>query len=91
MSYSLYIFPLPFFMLGHLCGVCKAWKILLIIGGINWGLMGIGYFLHMNLNVVNLLLGQWPVVENIVYILVGVAALWQFTSGKCAMCKKAGE
>ncbi|MBT3864454.1 DUF378 domain-containing protein [Candidatus Peregrinibacteria bacterium] len=49
--------------------------LLLIVGGLNWGLAGLGYFLDMNLNVVNLLLGGMPVVEAIVYLLVGVAAL----------------
>ncbi len=50
-------------------------KWLLIIGGLNWGLVGVGYFLGMNLNVVNLLLGKIPAVEAVVYILVGVSAV----------------
>jgi len=48
---------------------------LLVVGGLNWGLSGLGYLLDMNLNVVNLLLGSWPVVEAIVYLVVGIAAL----------------
>lgn len=48
---------------------------LLVIGGLNWGLVGIGGFAGTNLNVVNLLLGAWPTVEWIVYILVGISAI----------------
>lgn len=49
--------------------------ILLAIGGLNWGLVGVGSFFKMNLNLVNLLLGSIPTAENIVYILVGVSAI----------------
>lgn len=58
-----------------MCSICKTSILLLVIGGLNWGLVGLGYFLSMNLNVVNLLVGNWPVVEAIIYILVGLAAL----------------
>ncbi|HWH16361.1 MAG TPA: DUF378 domain-containing protein [Candidatus Paceibacterota bacterium] len=50
--------------------------VLTIIGGLNWGLVGLGGFMGTNLNLVNLLLGSWPQVEWIVYILVGLSALW---------------
>ena len=59
-------------------------SILLIVGGLNWGLMGIGGFMGRELNVVNMLLGSWPTVEWIVYILVGVAAVWAIFS--CKAC-----
>jgi len=49
--------------------------ILVLIGALNWGLVGLGAFLNTNLNLVNLLLGAWPTVEWIVYLLVGVSAL----------------
>jgi uncharacterized membrane protein YuzA (DUF378 family) len=48
---------------------------LLIIGGLNWGLVGLGMLIGRNLNLVNLLLGAWPTVEAIVYLLVGLAAV----------------
>lgn len=75
---------------GGSCGKCPMDKIVLIlvlIGGINWGLVGLGGFLGKNLNVVNLLLGGVPTLEYVVYILVGLAALKEavFLS-KC--CKK---
>ena len=68
-----------------MCPVTWIAQILLIIGGINWGLEGIGFFANNNLNVVNLLLGAWPTVEAIVYILVGLSALWMLY--KCFTCK----
>ncbi len=49
--------------------------ILVLVGALNWGLVGLGAFMSMNLNLVNLLLGAWPQVEWIVYLLVGVSAL----------------
>jgi uncharacterized membrane protein YuzA (DUF378 family) len=63
--------------------------ILVAIGGLNWGLVGIGGFLGSDWNVVHLLLGAWPAVEWVVYILVGLSTLWLiFTHRKhCMMCK----
>jgi uncharacterized membrane protein YuzA (DUF378 family) len=49
--------------------------ILVTIGALNWGLVGLGGFIGQNLNIVNLLLGQWAAVESIVYLLVGIAAI----------------
>ena len=58
---------------------------LMWIGAVNWGLVGIGGFLGQNWNVVDLLLGRWPQVEWLVYILVGVSAL--YVMGKKHMMK----
>lgn len=52
--------------------------ILLVIGGLNWGLVGLGMFMKVNLNVVNLLFGSIPALEYIIYLLVGLAALIHF-------------
>ncbi len=62
--------------------------ILLIIGGLNWGLVGLGDWFGGNWNVVNLLLGSWPWLEALVYVLVGVSALvLVFTHKKdCKTC-----
>ena len=62
-------------------------KYLLIIGALNWGLVGIGYFFGTNLNVVDLILGSWPAVEAIVFILVGAAGVMKLVGCKCKMCK----
>ncbi len=45
--------------------------ILVIIGAINWGLVGL---LHVNL--VETLLGSIPILVKLVYILVGLAGLY---------------
>jgi uncharacterized membrane protein YuzA (DUF378 family) len=56
--------------------------ILLIVGGLNWGLSALGY------NVVEMLLGGWPMVLKVVYILVGVSAVIELVTHKsnCKMC-----
>ncbi|MDO8482258.1 MAG: DUF378 domain-containing protein [bacterium] len=56
--------------------------LLLIVGGLNWGLTAVGY------NVVEMLLGSWPVVVQVVYILVGLSAIVELVSHKkdCKSC-----
>ena len=58
-----------------------AW-ILLVIGGLNWGLVGLGGFAGGNWNVVNMLLGTWPQVEWVVYVLVGLSTVWLLVKAK---------
>ena len=43
---------------------------LVIIGGLNWGLVGIGMLAGTPLNVVNMILGSISWLEAIVYILI---------------------
>lgn len=50
-------------------------RVLVIIGGLNWGLVGIGSFMGSDWNVVHMLLGSLGPVEAIVYVLVGVSAV----------------
>ncbi len=61
-------------MKGGNSAFCIPSATLLLIGGLNWGLQGLGMLVGRNLNLVSLLLGKWPVAEAIVYILVGLAA-----------------
>lgn len=68
--------------------------LLSVIGGLNWGLVGLGGFLDQNLNVVNLALGSWPTVEWVVYLLVGVSALlvgWAHVTKKCGPCESGAK
>lgn len=44
---------------------------LVLIGGLNWGLVG-----ALNLNAVNAIVGSVPVLEQVIYILVGLSALY---------------
>lgn len=52
-------------------------KILLIVGGLNWGLVGVGDLMNSDWNIVNMLVGTWPMVESVVYVLVGAAAVYE--------------
>jgi uncharacterized membrane protein YuzA (DUF378 family) len=69
------------------CWLKRTAKVLLIIGGLNWGLVGLGMLMGSDLNVVHLVLGSWPVVEGIVYILVGLAAVFKIFGCRCGKCK----
>ncbi len=50
---------------------------LVIVGAINWGLVGLGTFLDANWNLVNLLLGGFPTLEALVYVIVGLAGVYE--------------
>lgn len=45
--------------------------ILVIVGGLNWGLVGL-----FNFNLVDFLFGAGSFLAKLVYILVGIASLW---------------
>ena len=64
-------------------------KILVIVGGVNWGLVGLGMLLGTvgGWNVVNMILGSVPVLEAVVYLLVGISAVVMIFGCKCAKCK----
>ena len=65
--------------------VCKACYWLVIIGALNWGLVGLGDFIGQDLNVVHMIVGSWPQVESLVYVLVGLAAVKKLVKGgKCS-------
>lgn len=44
--------------------------VLVIIGGLNWGLYAFGY------NLVSILLGWMPILEKVVYVVVALAAIY---------------
>lgn len=58
---------------------------LAMIGALNWGLVGLFSF-----NLVETILVAWPTLERIVYILVGVSAVYiLFThSTDCKICSE---
>lgn len=45
--------------------------VLVIIGGLNWGLVGL-----LDFNLVDAILGSVPILQKAVYILVGLAAVY---------------
>lgn len=73
------------------CGVSKTMKVLLVVGGLNWGLVGLGMLVGSmsNWNVVNMVFGSMPKLEAIIYLLVGVAAVMKLVGCKCKKCMAA--
>jgi uncharacterized membrane protein YuzA (DUF378 family) len=64
------------------CGVhCVAWS-LLLVGGLNWGLVGL-----FKWNLVEVLFGSWPWLVSLVYILVGLSAVAMLMKKSCKQCK----
>ena len=63
--------------------------ILVVVGALNWGLVGLSGLLGGgDWNLVKLLVGSWPVVENLVYLLVGLSAVYEVAKHKwyCKEC-----
>jgi uncharacterized membrane protein YuzA (DUF378 family) len=56
--------------------LCKVAFGLLVVGGLNWLLVGLGNFFGGSWDLVQLLLGGVPVLRDIVYVLVGLAAVY---------------
>lgn len=50
---------------------------LAMIGALNWGLVGVGELAGTagGWNMVHMVVGQWPMIESIVYVLVGLSAV----------------
>ena len=69
-----------------MCTVSMIAKILVIVGAVNWGLVGVGGLMDSDWNLVSMLLGSWPMVESIVYVLVGVAGVSMLVGCKCEKC-----
>jgi uncharacterized membrane protein YuzA (DUF378 family) len=67
--------------------------ILVMVGALNWGLVGIGGFIGGNWNLVALILGSMPQLEWIVYILVGLSAVYEVITHKmnCKTCGSGGD
>ncbi len=57
--------------------------ILVILGALNWGLVAL-----LNLNLVSTVFGSIPSLENLIYILVGLSAVYVFATHKndCKIC-----
>lgn len=69
------------------CPVCKLINALVIIGALNWGLVGI-----LNMNLVATALGDMTIASRVVYGLVGIAGVLKIISCfKCCPCQKTGQ
>ncbi len=72
-----------------MCSVHKVAAALLFIGGLNWGLVGA---FGPDYNLVNYLLDSYPAVESLVYVLVGLSALFMLGLSKCCgKCQNCGS
>ena len=62
--------------------------LLVVVGALNWGLVAL-----FNFNLVMTLFGSWPMVEKLVYVLVGVSAVYLFATHKndCKLCGGKGK
>lgn len=62
--------------------------LLTIIGGLNWGLVGLGGLMNADWNLVHMILGSMPSLESLVYLLVGLSAIVLLVGHKkdCRMC-----
>jgi uncharacterized protein len=50
-------------------------RILVIVGGINWGLVGLGMLMGSDWNVIHMIFGSVSMLEAVIYILVGLSAI----------------
>jgi len=58
--------------------------ILVMLGAVNWGLVGIGQLAGAEgdtYNLVNLVLGSYPGAEALIYLLIGLGGLYQVYFG----------
>lgn len=60
-------------------------NVLVLVGALNWGLVG-----FFDFNLVSALVGAWPVVERVVYALVGLSAVY-LGAMKLMCCSKKSE
>ncbi len=49
---------------------------LVIVGALNWLLVGLGGFMGGDWNLVHMIFGSVMALENLVYVLVGLSGLW---------------
>ncbi len=73
---------------GH-CGMSKIAWILVIVGGLNWGLVGLGGLMGGDWNLVKLIFGSWPMLESVIYLVVGVCTVVSICGCPCKKCKEA--
>lgn len=71
-------------MKGKMCVIHWIAWVLVIIGALNWGLVGIFQF-----NLVSWIFHTLPLIERIIYILVGLSALVMLFHKSCKACSPA--
>ena len=71
---------------GKYCTLHATAYVLVLVGALNWGLVGLGGYMGVNLNVVNLIFGNWAWLEFLIYILVGLSAVTMLFQRTCSYC-----
>jgi hypothetical protein len=61
----------------------KVAHVLLLIGGLNWGLYGL-----FQMDLVQMVLGSMPVLANAIYVLVGLSAVYAIFACCGGSCKR---
>jgi len=69
----------------------KSCGLLVTIAGVNYGLIGLGTLIGKDWDVLNMILGSWPTLEAIVYVIVGLSALCMLFKKNCKTCKPCEE
>ncbi len=73
---------------GGKCTAACVGSWLVLVGALNWGLIGLGQlFGNSDWNVVHMIFGSVSWLESVVYLLVGVSAVVSIVGCKCATCK----
>lgn len=67
-----------------MCPVHMAALAIVLVGALNWGLVGL-----LGFNLVNWLLGSWLLAERVVYVVVGLAAVVMAFACHCKKCSEA--
>lgn len=69
------------------CTTSRVGYWLVIVGAVNWGIVGLGGFLGMNLNFVDLIFGFSSTLVHLVYLLVGISGVMLVVGCPCKTCK----
>lgn len=70
----------------HGCTASLIAKIFVLVGGISWGLIGLGGFLGTDLNIIHRLFGSVSYIEWGIYVLVGVSSISMIIGCRCSKC-----
>lgn len=64
--------------------------VLLIVGGVNWGLVGVAHF-DLVAAIFGMTFGETSLLSSVVYVLVGLAAIYQAVSFKAIYIRRRQE
>ncbi len=74
--------------------LCWVLMVLAAVGGLNWVLYGLGSFIGTDLNLVRLIFGGVPALENVVYMVAGASMVFLTAMGAKSQdcgCQKMGK